>query len=101
MQATTLKNPGDSPLTQTIRKEVARVISQLEDAAVYGTPDPKFAEFLRDAATKTPGYAAPALPATQQLIANAQVVTGVTVTGTGTTATFTVAGGKITGIALA
>lgn len=41
------------------------------------------------------------LTATDQLISNAEVVTGVTVTGTGTTATFTVAGGKITAIALA
>lgn len=38
---------------------------------------------------------------TDQLISNGEVVLGVTVTGTGTTATFTVAGGKITAIALA
>lgn len=40
------------------------------------------------------------LTATQQIVSTGQVITGVTVTGSGTTATFTVAGGKVTGIVL-
>lgn len=93
MQASTLKNPGDNPLAQTVRKELARLISNHEDAAVFGTPDPALAAFLLDAATKTPGYAAPTLPATQTVVSNAQAVT----VG-GATYTFTVAGGVITAI---
>lgn len=57
MQASTLKFPGDSPLAETIRREVARVISQLEIAEAAGaTIGPEFANFLADAATKCPGY---------------------------------------------
>lgn len=60
MQASTLKFPGDSPLAETIRREVARVISQLEIAEDAGaTIGPEFADFLADAATKCPGYTAP------------------------------------------
>ena len=40
------------------------------------------------------------LPATQAVVANAQKVNAGTVTGTGNFATFTVAGGVITGIVL-
>lgn len=46
------------------------------------------------------GLPAATLPATAQRINSGQVVTPVVVTGTGTTATFTVAGGKVTAIAL-
>lgn len=93
MQASTLKNPGDNPLAQTVRKELARLISNLEDAAVYGTPDATLAAFLADAASKTPGYVAPTLPATQTVVSDAQAVT----VG-GSTYTFTVSGGVITAI---
>jgi len=40
------------------------------------------------------------LPPTSVVVASGDAVTGVTVTGEGTTATFTVAGGKITAIVL-
>lgn len=97
MQVTTLKNPGDSPLSQTVRKEVARVISQLEDADVTGTPSPLFAAFLADAAAKTPGYAGPVLPTTQKLLSSGVKVPVGTVTGTGTFFTPTIVNGVITG----
>lgn len=45
-------------------------------------------------------YYANANAATQTIVFDDEVVTGVTVTGTGTTATFTVVGGQITAIAL-
>ena len=45
------------------------------------------------------GYT-PSLPATQTIVSNGQVRNPVTVTGSGTTATFTVSGGQVTGIAL-
>jgi hypothetical protein len=101
MQVITLKNPGLSPLAQTIRKEVARVISQLEDADVLGTPEPLFAAFLAHAATVTPGYAGPVLPATQAVVSNSGTVTVKNSAGSVSKAgTATVAGGVITGVAL-
>ena len=93
MQASTLKNPGDSPLAQTVRKELARLISSAEDADVFGTPDPALAAFLLDAAQKTPGYAAPVLPANLAVVSNTQ-----SITVGGATYTFTVVERAITGI---
>lgn len=101
MQPTDLKFPGDFTHGKTIRREVAHTISQVQIAVQQGaTVDPTFAAFLADAATKTPGYTAPALPATQAVVANGAKVNAVSVTGTGNFATFTVANGVITAIAL-
>ena len=101
MQVTTLKNPGDNPLAQTIRKEVARVISQLEDADVTGTPSPLFAAFLADAAARTPGY----VPVASPTVAVVQTGTVVNVENSAgaldSPATATVANGLITGVRLA
>jgi hypothetical protein len=99
MQVTTLKDPG-SVLGQTIRKEVARAISQLEDAAVYGTPDAALSAFLYDAASKTPGFAGPVGAGTKAVVTSGVKVNAVSVTGTGNFATFTVVNGAITAIVL-
>jgi hypothetical protein len=102
MQVTTLKNPGDSPLAQTVRKEVARVISQLEDADVTGTPSPLFAAFLADAATLTPGYAGPIAGGTNAVVANGGTVNVENSAGAlDSPATATVAAGVLTGVKLA
>lgn len=78
MQASNLKFPGGFTSAQTIRREVAHEISQLEISAAAGSPvDPSLAAFLSDAASKTPGYVppeAPPLPATQALVSNTQPV---------------------------
>lgn len=101
MQVTTLKFPGGFTSAQTIRREVAHEISQLEISAAAGSPaDPALAAFLLDAAQKTPGYVAPALPATQAIVSNGVKVNAVSVTGTGNFATFTVVSGVITAIVL-
>lgn len=102
MQVTTLKNPGSSPLAQTIRKEVARVISQLEDADVTGTPEPLFAAFLSDAASKTPGYAGPTLPTTSVVVADGATVNVENSAGAlDSPATAVVAAGVLTSVKLA
>ena len=102
MQVTTLLNPGQNPLTQSIRKEVARVISQLEIADVTGTPEPLFAAFLADAAAKTPGYAGPVLPATQAIVSSGGTVNVENSAGAlDSPATAVVAGGVLTGVNLA
>lgn len=93
MQAADLKNPGINLLHQTTRVNVAASISALESET---NPSGEFAAFLADAAAKTPGYAGPALPATQAVVADAQVITL-----DGKTYTFTVAGGAITAIVVA
>jgi len=95
MQPTDLKFPGDTPLAQTVRREVARIISQLEIAAEDSTVPTDFAEFLADAAAQTPGYAGPSLPATSTVVYDAQEITLA-----GSEYTFTVAGGVITAIAV-
>lgn len=96
MQAVDLKFPGDSALS--IRREVARQITDLEDAVGQGAPVvPDFAAFLLDAATQTPGYVAPTLPTTQAVVTNGVKQSGWTVTGTGTFFTPTVVGGVCTG----
>lgn len=92
MQVTSLLYPGRAP-AQLIRRQVAAEISALEIADASGTPDPSFAAFLADAASKTPGYAGPTLPATQAVVSDAQAL----VIGA-QTFTFTVAGGVITAI---
>lgn len=78
MQPTDLKFPGGFTSAQTIRREVAHEISQLQISAASGSPvDPSLAAFLADAAAKTPGYVppeAPPLPATQALVDNTQSV---------------------------
>jgi hypothetical protein len=74
MQVTTLLNPGQNPLAQTIRKEVARVISQLEIADATGTPETAFAAFLADAAIKCPGYTNGPIDPTETVVTNAQTV---------------------------
>lgn len=101
MQATDLKFPGGFTSAQTIRREVAHEISQLEISAAAGSPvSGDLAAFLLDAATKTPGYTAPAPPtppATEAVVKNAEVIT----LGGGVKYTFTVAGSKITKIVAA
>lgn len=95
MQVTTLLNPGQNPLAQTIRKEVARVISQLEIADVTGTPEPAFAQFLADAASKTPGST------TGVYVANGAAVNVTDQDNSPSiAATISVAGGVITGAKL-
>ena len=96
MQVTTLLNPGQNPLAQTIRKEVARVISQLEIADVTGTPEPLFAAFLADAAAKTPGSTSGAF------VANGATVNVENSAGAlDSPATAVVAAGVLTGVNLA
>lgn len=101
MQDYTLKNPGNDQLMQTLRKNAAAAISNLEGVKdAGGTPGTDLSAFFSDAATKTPGYVAPTLPATQVTLSSGQKVNAVAVTGTGNFATFTIAGGAITGIVL-
>ncbi|ANH51107.1 hypothetical protein FDH02_gp31 [Pseudomonas phage VSW-3] len=104
MQATDLKFPGGFTSAQTIRREVAHEISQLQISAAAGSPvDPHFADFLSDAASKTPGYTAPGVEPkpTEAIVAN-----GATVTVTDSSnapsvsAAVTVANSAITKIAL-
>lgn len=57
MQPTDLKFPGDFTHGKTIRREVAHTISQVQIAVQQGAPvDSHFADFLADAAAKTPGF---------------------------------------------
>lgn len=76
-----------------------------------GPEDCDFVAFVSPM-TKPPAYSAKttydpdkppvlsSIPATQALVANGQKYSGVTVTGTGTFATYTVANGVVTAIAL-
>lgn len=100
MQASDLKFPGGFTSAQTIRREVAHEISQLEISAAAGSPvDPSLAAFLADAAAKTPGFVPGGdLPATVATVTSG--LSTVAATGTGTKVTFTVANGVLTGIAL-
>lgn len=102
MQATTLKYPGGFTSAQTIRREIAHEISQLEIAVAAGAPaKPELAAFLADAAAKTPGYAGPVLPATQAVVSNGGSVPVKNSAGTVTkTGTATVAANAVTGVAL-
>lgn len=97
MQAADLKNPGIDQLAQTTRMNVAALISNVENET---NPSGDVAAFLSDAATKTPGYTGPALPATQAVVSDGVKVDAMSVTGTGNFATFSVANGVITGIVL-
>lgn len=98
MQPTSLKFPGDNNLT--IRRDVAKAISNLENA-VGSTPEPYLAAFLADAAAQTPGYTGPSLPATQAVVANNGNVTVKNSAGTvSKTGVATVAANAITGVAL-
>lgn len=103
MQPTDLKFPGDFTHGKTIRREVAHTISQVEIAVQQGADvDPTFAAFLADAATKTPGYTAPALPATQAVVANGNSVNVENSAGAlDSPATATVAAGVLSGVRLA
>lgn len=101
MQDYNLLNPGIDQVSQTMRKNVAHCISNLEGVVELGaTPDKALSLFLADAATKTPGYTPAALPATRVTLTSGQKVNAVSVTGTGNFATFTVANGAITAIVL-
>lgn len=68
MQDYDLKNPGDNQQAQTVRLNVARALSIAHNEA---NPAKDLAEFLKDAATKAPGYTKPApdpLPAGQKVV---------------------------------
>lgn len=74
MQATDLKFPGDFTHGKTIRREVAHTISQVQIAVQQGAPvDARFAAFLADAASKTPGYV-PVGGGTNAVVANGGTV---------------------------
>lgn len=102
MQAADLKFPGGFTSAQTIRRELAHAISQLEIAKGYGAPDkPELAAFLLDAAQKTPGYVAPTLTATQTILSHDESVTVQDPTSGNTMAAKAqVVGGKLTVILL-
>ena len=56
MQTTDLLYPGDCTHGKTIRREVAAEISTVQIAVQQGAPlDPRFGQFLADAASKCPG----------------------------------------------
>lgn len=102
MQVTTLKNPGDNTLAQTVRREVAYLISQLEIADAGGTPSPELAAFLAHAASVAPGYTGPVLPATQAVVTNNASTPVKNRAGTAVTGTHTihVAGSVVTDVTL-
>lgn len=75
MQDYDLKNPGDDQLAQTTRRNVAKLLSNVDTET---NPSPAVAAFLLDAATKAPGYVPPAaepLPGTQAIAENGKPVT--------------------------
>lgn len=75
MQASNLKFPGGFTSAQTIRREVAHEISQLEISAAAGSPvDPSLALFLADAAQKCPGFEALPLPDDQTVVLDGYTV---------------------------
>lgn len=101
MQDYDLLNPGIDQVSQTMRKNVAHCISNLEGVVELGaTPDTALSLFLADAATKTPGYVEPVAPTNAVTLTDGQKVDAVSVTGTGNFATFTVVDGAITAIVL-
>lgn len=102
MQDYNLLNPGIDQVSQTMRKNVAHCISNLEGVVELGaTPDTDLSLFLADAATKTPGYTAPTQPATQATVSNGGNVPVKNSAGTVTkTGVATVAANAITGVAL-
>ena len=103
MQADQLLFPGYTGPFERIRRDIAFAISKLESAKGLGAPDkPAFANFLADAAAKTPGYAGPVLPATQVVLSHGQNVpiknsAGVAVPGS---ANAVVAGGALSSVNL-
>jgi hypothetical protein len=102
MQDYNLKNPGIDQASQNLRKAAAHAISSLENVVSLGaTPDVDLSAFFSDAASKTPGYTGPLLPATQAVVANGGNVTVKNSAGTVTkTGVATVAANAITGVAL-
>lgn len=103
MQASDLLYPGYTGPNERIRRDVAFAISKLESAKGLGAPDkPAFALFLADAATKTPGYAGPILPATQAVVADGATVPVKNSAGTAVpgTAVATVAANVVTAVKL-
>jgi hypothetical protein len=101
MQVTTLKDPGINILAQTVRREVARVISNLETSAPSVSAG-LFANFLSHAATVTPGYTGPSLPTTQVVVANGGTVNVENSAGNlDSPATATVAAGVLSSVKLA
>ena len=102
MQVTTLLDAGQNPLAQTIRREIARVITQLELADVTGTPETKFAAFLAHAATVTPGYTNGPIDLTEVVVTNGATLNVENSAGNLDSAgTATVAGGVLTSVKLA
>lgn len=102
MRATTLLKPGKFSNSERLRRDVALAISNVEVAKAHGAvgQGADLAKFLADSAQKTPGYTAPALPATQVVLTSGAKVNAVAVTGTGNFATPTIANGVLTGIVL-
>lgn len=101
MQVTTLLNPGQNPLAQTIRREVARVISQLEIADATGTPETAFAAFLAHAATVTPGYTNGPIDLTEVVVTNGATLNVENSAGNfDSPGTAVVAGGVLTSVKL-
>lgn len=94
MNAHDLKNPGFDQLGQTTRMNVAKLISNVANEA---NPSPEVAAFLLDAAQKTPGYTAPALPSNQAIATQGQSVPTFNSAGADQTAngTLSVSGGGI------
>lgn len=96
MQPTDLKYPGGYTHAKTVRREVAHIISQLQIAEANSTIEPFFAQFLADAAAKTPGST------TGAYVANAGTVNVENSAGNlDSPATATVAAGVLTGVKLA
>ena len=81
---------------------ISKLRQCLDEVYDFGLHSPKAKPLIREQfeAFATAAGVAATLPATAQRIDSGQVVTPVVVTGTGTKATFTVAGGKVTAIAL-
>ena len=102
MQDYDLLNPGIDQVSQTMRKNVAHCISNLQGVVELGaTPDADLSLFLADAATKTPGYTPAALPATQVIVATGASLPVKNSSGTVTVnGVATVAANAVTGIAL-
>lgn len=98
MQDYNLLNPGLDQAAQTLRKAVAAAISNAEGVT---NPNPALATFLQDAATKTPGYVAAPLPATQAIVTTGNTLPVKNSAGTVTkNGTATVAANAVTGVAL-
>lgn len=87
MNAADLKNPGFDQLGQTVRMNVAKLISNVKNEA---NPSGAVAAFLLDAAKQTPGYVADALPSTQAIVANGASVACFNSAGTNQNAAATI-----------